>query len=600
MKKKILSYLLAVSVVISMVPAVPAFAEDSGEAEEVIPAEEVIIDEEVPEEAQEEPYYHGFEEVDGVITGKHGEEDQSIKDVNLMLLVDENGITALDPAGDTEGAIWHFDGEGAGTKIEKDGIYEISYIEKKAEYLVTDGMISKSAEDEYIIIDKTAYIWHADGTVEKVTEKKYISVDGILYKTEIDGATTPYSGIYEDTGIYYIDGVVAAKGTVVVIDSLRYAVQSDGTIKLLTGFDGNQYYYKGKKSTTTGIRKGKYIVDGKIKTSSSSFNLVVDSYMYSVAKDGTAKKKTKSGTASFYAYGKKLGGSYYMYKVSPKTAKASIYKKSTKHTDYYVKVTEGRAYEVFSKTGKARAFTGVKSGRYYKSSKLGKADSTYYVIYGQYVYKVKADGTCSKYIKKRLKRGTYVKTVSGCRATIYYRSGKIKKKTCLNPTRKEFVDCAASYMDINDRYNDQDVILDLYNSYLPHPRGYRMTVHDPWCATFVSAIAVKLGYTDLIRPECSCYYQVEAFKKKGRWKESDSYVPKPGDIIYYDWQAAKKGDCKGCPDHVGIVEKVSGGKITVIEGNKCPEGSHVGSVARRVIPVNYRYIRGFGLPKYKG
>ena len=65
-----------------------------------------------------------------------------------------------------------------------------------------------------------------------------------------------------------------------------------------------------------------------------------------------------------------------------------------------------------------------------------------------------------------------------------------------------------------------------------------------------------------------------------------------GDIIFYDWDDTGSGDNKGNPDHVGIVEKVSGSTITVIEGNKN------NAVGRRTIQVNGRYIRGYGVPKY--
>lgn len=36
----------------------------------------------------------------------------------------------------------------------------------------------------------------------------------------------------------------------------------------------------------------------------------------------------------------------------------------------------------------------------------------------------------------------------------------------------------------------------------------------------------------------------------------------------YDWQDTGKGDNTGGADHVGIVEKVVGNTITIIEGNK--------------------------------
>lgn len=135
-------------------------------------------------------------------------------------------------------------------------------------------------------------------------------------------------------------------------------------------------------------------------------------------------------------------------------------------------------------------------------------------------------------------------------------------------------------------------IIDTYNSQKPLPRGYKVKYTDEWCATFVSAIAVKLGYTDIIPTECGCDKMIALMKSKGIWKESDSRTPKAGDIIFYDWDDSGSGDNTGSADHVGIVEKVSGKTITVIEGNKSQ------AVGRRTIAVNGRYIRGYGVPKY--
>ena len=78
----------------------------------------------------------------------------------------------------------------------------------------------------------------------------------------------------------------------------------------------------------------------------------------------------------------------------------------------------------------------------------------------------------------------------------------------------------------------------------------------------------------------------------GIWVESDSYVPSPGDYIFYDWDDNGIGDNRGDSDHVGIVEKVSDGLIYVIEGN------YSNAVKRRTLAVNGRYIRGYGVPKY--
>lgn len=142
-------------------------------------------------------------------------------------------------------------------------------------------------------------------------------------------------------------------------------------------------------------------------------------------------------------------------------------------------------------------------------------------------------------------------------------------------------------------------IIDLYNAHKPLARGYKVKYTDAWCATFVSAVAIKLGYTDIIPTECGCGKMIELFKKLGAWVENENRTPNPGDIIFYDWQDSGSGDNTGSPDHVGIVEKVANGKITVIEGNHDgTDADKIDGVERREIAVNDRYIRGYGVPKY--
>jgi len=135
-------------------------------------------------------------------------------------------------------------------------------------------------------------------------------------------------------------------------------------------------------------------------------------------------------------------------------------------------------------------------------------------------------------------------------------------------------------------------IIDIYNGHTPLARGYRVKYTDAWCATFVSAVAIKCGLTEIIPTECGCGQMIELFRAKGEWQESDSRTPSPGDVIFYDWDDSGAGDCTGWPDHVGIVESVEGGKITVIEGNKN------NAVGRGVLAVDGRYIRGYGVPRY--
>lgn len=161
-----------------------------------------------------------------------------------------------------------------------------------------------------------------------------------------------------------------------------------------------------------------------------------------------------------------------------------------------------------------------------------------------------------------------------------------------NEARSLFVGTAAKYIGYSETSGKHRQIIDIYNARTPLPRNYKVTYTDAWCATYVSAMAILCGMANIIPRECSCYYQVEQFQKMERWCENDGYIPKPGDIIYYDWQDSGKGDDTGVPDHVGIVESVIGGVITVIEGNKND------SVERRKIAVDGTCIRGYGLPNF--
>ena len=156
----------------------------------------------------------------------------------------------------------------------------------------------------------------------------------------------------------------------------------------------------------------------------------------------------------------------------------------------------------------------------------------------------------------------------------------------------EMVKVMQSWIGKKEADKTHQEIIDLYNNHRPLARGYKVKYTDAWCATTVSAAAIKLGYTDIIPTECGCGQMIQLFHKIGAWVENDAHVPSPGDIIFYDWNDSGKGDNTGWPEHVGVVEKVVDNKITVIEGN------YNDSVKRRNISVNSKNIRGFAVPKY--
>ena len=161
-------------------------------------------------------------------------------------------------------------------------------------------------------------------------------------------------------------------------------------------------------------------------------------------------------------------------------------------------------------------------------------------------------------------------------------------------TRAAIVALAKSWKGKNEGDGSHREIIDIYNSFKPHPRGYKLQYSDPWCAGTASALAIKLGYTDIIPVECSCYYWIEHAKAMGIWVENDGYVPKLGDFVLYDWQDSGSGDNQGVADHIGIVTKAGKTSFTVTEGNKN------NAVGDRSMQVNGRYIRGFVTPKYDG
>lgn len=156
-------------------------------------------------------------------------------------------------------------------------------------------------------------------------------------------------------------------------------------------------------------------------------------------------------------------------------------------------------------------------------------------------------------------------------------------------TVNELLNQARAWIGKKESNGSHKEIIDIYNGHKPLARGYKVKYTDSWCATFISALAIKCNCTDIIPTEASCGKMIELFKNIGCWQEDGNVTPNPGDIIFYDWD---KKD--GWPEHVGIVESVSGNQITVIEGNKSD------AVARRTIAVGNASIRGYGVPKYSG
>ena len=162
--------------------------------------------------------------------------------------------------------------------------------------------------------------------------------------------------------------------------------------------------------------------------------------------------------------------------------------------------------------------------------------------------------------------------------------------------RAKVVKLAESYMGAKRGSREHKAIIDEFNRVKPD--GWAMTYTALWCAAFASAISIKAyGITKAKKYfplSANCGTIIEKAKKLGIWVENDNYIPKPADWIVYDWDDSGRGDNRGGPDHVGIVETANKNIIVAIEGN----AGEPSAVRERRIARGGRFIRGFVAPNY--
>ena len=157
--------------------------------------------------------------------------------------------------------------------------------------------------------------------------------------------------------------------------------------------------------------------------------------------------------------------------------------------------------------------------------------------------------------------------------------------------RLKVVQTAQGWLGCNESDGSFRSIIDLYNSHEPLAVGYLVQYSDQWCAAFGSAVAIACGMTDIIPTECGCQRQIALFEAMGCWEEDDTYIPLPGDFIFYSTNNTDVNNTSWS-NHVGIVVGTHGNSIKVIEGN------YNEAVAYHVIRVDDVTVRGYGLPDY--
>jgi len=123
----------------------------------------------------------------------------------------------------------------------------------------------------------------------------------------------------------------------------------------------------------------------------------------------------------------------------------------------------------------------------------------------------------------------------------------------------------------------------------PYWSWYGFTSRVEWCACFVSWCANQCNYIEegIIPKFASVNVEgVPWFKTCGLWQEG-GYIPKAGDIIFFDWDNDEEAD------HTGIVEKAENGTVYTIEGNTSGD-----SCKEKEYSINSTMILGYGTPMY--
>lgn len=152
-------------------------------------------------------------------------------------------------------------------------------------------------------------------------------------------------------------------------------------------------------------------------------------------------------------------------------------------------------------------------------------------------------------------------------------------------TSKEYLDIGKKYLGAKEGSSKHRKIVDMFNSC--KLKTFPISYSDAWCSAFISAMAIESGCTDIIPISANCD---EMYKKgviMGIAIPKDKWIPKMGDIVFYDW------NLNGELDHVGAVETMSKNIIHVLEGNKND------SVAYRDINYKNAIITKIIRPRYK-
>ena len=131
-----------------------------------------------------------------------------------------------------------------------------------------------------------------------------------------------------------------------------------------------------------------------------------------------------------------------------------------------------------------------------------------------------------------------------------------------------------------------------------------LSVGQPWCATFVVAVAKKVGILNKVIANsfgAGEICRLGVVNNYGKWfagpAQGGSTRPMPGDLIQFRWSAYYTSNQYDC-DHVGIVLEVSSTTVTTVEGNTGNSSNYLSTVKQKSYSLSSGAISGYFRPDW--
>jgi hypothetical protein len=127
----------------------------------------------------------------------------------------------------------------------------------------------------------------------------------------------------------------------------------------------------------------------------------------------------------------------------------------------------------------------------------------------------------------------------------------------MDPVGQKLLQIAKSELGYKEKSDGYTKYGDWYGKHVDKSPSYKTA---PWCDMFLAWAADKAGVQDWVGEFASTPQHASWFKKHHAW----GHKPEPGAIAFFSFSGGKSiGDI----EHVGIVDKVHGDKLSTIEAN---------------------------------